>query len=72
MALAFSREPSRGYDRLMFGKRTRAKRRREAAHRRQPEHPLDETFQKDAKRTRRRHGWSAVVEIAAGVLDMIH
>ena len=57
----------------MFSKRTRAKRRREAADwpQRQPEHPLDEILEKDATRIRRRHGWSAVVEVALTVLDML-
>jgi len=67
------REPSCDYDWFMFSKRTRANRRGEAADRpqRQPEHPLDEIFQKDAKRIRRRHGWSAAVEVALAVLDML-
>ena len=67
------REPSCGYDWVMFSKRTRVNRRGEAADRRQrqPEHPLDEIFQKDAKRIRRRHGWSAAVEVALAVLDML-
>jgi hypothetical protein len=61
------------YDRLVFSNRTGAKRRRKADDwgQRQPEHPLDETFQQDAKRTRRRHGLSTAVEVALAVLEML-
>jgi hypothetical protein len=57
----------------MLSKRTRAKRGREAADapQPQPEHPLDEIFEKDAKRIRRRHGWSTAVEVVLSVLDML-
>jgi hypothetical protein len=64
-------EPGCDYDRLVFSKRTRATRRRKAADWRQRQRPLDEIFQKDAKRTRRRHAWSTAAEIALAVVDML-
>ena len=57
----------------MLTRRIRAKRERRAADlcQRLPENPLDEVFEKDAKRIRRRRGWSVAVEVAAAVLDAL-
>jgi hypothetical protein len=67
--------PCCDYDRLVFSKRTRARRRRQAAdwrqRQRQPEHPLDEIFKKDAKRTQRRHAWSTAVEVLLAIVDAL-
>jgi hypothetical protein len=57
----------------VFSKRTRVKRRHEAAdwRQREPEHPFDQVFQKEDKQIRRRHGWGAVVESVFTILDML-
>jgi hypothetical protein len=62
----------RNYDRPVPGKRAQAKRRKETDSRQRPaEDPLDEIFEDDERRLKRRRAWSTALEIAAAVLELI-